>query len=48
MKYIANVLFLFLGSMAWAQESGALLAQYAQQISQVKTLQSNFVEEKHL
>ncbi len=36
------------GSMALAQDSEVLLKQYAQKISEVKTLQSDFTEEKHL
>ncbi len=48
MKYILSFFMCLVGSMALAQDSEVLLKQYAQQISEVKTLQSDFTEEKHL
>jgi outer membrane lipoprotein-sorting protein len=35
-------------SLAWAQPKESALQNYAQQMSTVQTLQSNFTEEKHL
>lgn len=48
MRYGLMVCFCFFVSLVFAQTETNLLAQYAEQINQVKTLQSNFSEEKHL
>lgn len=48
MKYLLSLLACLLGGVVLAQDNGALLTQYAQKISEVKTLQSDFTEEKHL
>ena len=48
MRYKLLICFCFFVSFAFAQAEPDLLAQYAEQINQVKTLQSNFTEEKHL
>lgn len=48
MRYKWLICFCFFASFAFAQATPDLLAQYAAQMKQVKTLQSNFTEEKHL
>lgn len=48
MKQKLTLLFLFFSCLAFAQADADLLTKYAAQISQVKTLQSDFTEEKHL
>ncbi len=48
MRYKLLTCFCFFASFAFAQAEPDLLVQYADQINQVKTLQSNFSEEKHL
>ncbi len=48
MKYLLSVCGSLLCVVVFAQENDALLVQYAKKISEVKTLQSDFVEEKHL
>lgn len=48
MRYGLIACFCFLAFPAFVQAEQDLLAQYAEQINQVKTLQSNFSEEKHL
>lgn len=48
MKYLFSLLACLLGSVVFAQDNSALLMQYAQKMNEVKTLQSDFAEEKHL
>ena len=48
MRYVLVMLLGMCTSLAFAQAEEDLLLQYAKKISQVKTLQSNFSEEKHL
>lgn len=48
MRYVLVMLLGMCTSLAFAQAEEDLLLQYAKQINQVKTLQSNFSEEKHL
>ena len=48
MKYGWIICLGVFASSVFAQTNSDLLAQYAQQINQVNTLQSNFSEEKHL
>ena len=48
MKYKLLIGLSLLASWALAQEDTSLLADYARQMEQVKTLQSNFTEEQHL
>ncbi len=48
MKYYLSLLSCLLLTLCWAQEEKNGLDQYARQMDTVQTLQSNFVEEKHL
>ncbi|MBQ4282393.1 MAG: outer membrane lipoprotein carrier protein LolA [Lachnospira sp.] len=48
MKYYLSLLLCLLFTLPWAQEANDALQNYAKQISTVHTLQSNFIEEKHL
>lgn len=48
MKYAWSVILLFLTPLLFAQAQDSVLADYARQIGEVKTLKSRFSEEKHL
>ena len=48
MKYGLSLLLCLLVCFSWAQSQQGALRNYAKQISTVQTLQSNFIEEKHL
>ncbi len=48
MKYYLSLLLCLAVCFSWAQSKEDALHNYAQKISTVQTLQSNFIEEKHL
>lgn len=48
MKHCLGLLLCLLFTLSWAQKEDVVLQNYAKQISTVQTLQSSFVEEKHL